>query len=52
MKKKVVYIEIPEDFHQDIKIRAALEKKTMGQYVFNAIVEYIQRDEILNNMLG
>jgi hypothetical protein len=39
---KAIYFKIGKELHADIKVRAALEGKTIGDYILNAIVFYVK----------
>jgi hypothetical protein len=42
---KVLYIEMPEDLHREIKAQALWRNITTRKYVLEAIIDRMKRDE-------
>lgn len=42
-KKDLLVIEMDEEFHQKVKVRALLEKKSIKQFVFELIIQALRR---------
>ena len=45
MKTKRITFEIPEDWHNKIKSRVALQGRTITEWVFEAIVNSVRKED-------